>query len=74
MNWNKPDPASPVSGYSHPQMLWAVCIALAYWLSRAWLLAGRGLMHDDVVVFALKDRTSLVLGAICVGLGLLANL
>lgn len=68
------DPLSPVSAYSRPEFLWPVCAALAYWLGRAWLLAGRGEMHDDVVVFALKDRTSLALGALCALLGLFANL
>lgn len=68
------DPLSPVSAYTRPELLWAVCAVLAYWLGRAWLLAGRGEMHDDVVVFALKDRTSLGLGVLCALLGLLANL
>jgi 4-hydroxybenzoate polyprenyltransferase/phosphoserine phosphatase len=68
------DPLSPVSAYSRPELLWLVCAVLAYWLGRAWLLAGRGEMNDDVVVFALKDRVSLVLGALCALLGLLANL
>jgi 4-hydroxybenzoate polyprenyltransferase len=68
------DPQSPVSAYERPELLWLVCGVLAYWLGRAWLLAGRGEMHDDVVVFALKDRVSLALGALCALLGLLANL
>lgn len=67
------DPSSPVSAYRRPELLWLVCAVLAYWLGRAWLLAGRGEMHDDVVVFALKDRVSLALGALCALLGLLAN-
>lgn len=43
--------------------------ALAYWLLRIWLLALRDQMHDDPVVFALKDRTSWYLGLL-VGLSL----
>ena len=43
--------------------------ALAYWLLRTWLLAIRGQMHDDPVAFALKDRTSWILGLL-VGLSL----
>lgn len=68
------DPQSPVSAYERPELLWFVSAILAYWLGRVWLIAGRGDMHDDVVVFALKDRTSLGLGALCALLGLLANL
>ena len=67
------DPASPVSRYAHPEFLSAVCVTLAYWLGRAWLIASRGQMHDDVVIFALKDRVSLALGLLCVLLALLAR-
>ena len=34
------------------------------WLMRMWLLANRGELDDDPVVFALRDRESLALGAI----------
>ena len=40
------------------------CPLLLYWISRAWLLAHRGLMHDDPVVFALKDRASWIVLAL----------
>jgi hypothetical protein len=41
-----------------------VCPLLLYWISRVWLLTTRGQMHDDPVVFALRDRYSLVLFAL----------
>ncbi|MFM7026313.1 MAG: UbiA family prenyltransferase [Limnohabitans sp.] len=44
--------------YPAPQMLWLACPALLVWLMRAWLIAHRGAMHDDPILFALKDRTS----------------
>jgi len=44
---------------------------LILWLSRVWLLASRGEMNEDPVVFALTDRTSLLIGA---GVGVLALL
>lgn len=54
--------------YRHNKPLWLVCPLLLYWISRVWLLTTRGQMHDDPVVFALRDRLSLVvlglLGAI----------
>jgi hypothetical protein len=31
-----------------------------FWIARALMLAGRRLMDDDPVVFALKDRVSLM--------------
>ncbi len=50
--------------YSHPMRLWLLCPALLFWISRVWILAHRGRMHDDPIVFALRDRTSLLLAAL----------
>lgn len=46
--------------YRHPQFLWLVCLLLLYWISRIWMLATRGLINEDPVIFALEDRTSLL--------------
>ncbi|MEP6547777.1 MAG: UbiA family prenyltransferase [Gammaproteobacteria bacterium] len=46
--------------YRHNQPLWLVCPLLLYWISRIWLLTTRNQMLDDPVVFALRDRLSLV--------------
>jgi 4-hydroxybenzoate polyprenyltransferase len=51
--------------YGHPQWLWLICPLLLYWVGRAWLLAHRGDMHDDPVVFAATDRTSQCIAAAC---------
>ena len=49
--------------YKHSKPLWLICPLLLYWISRVGLLTTRGQMHDDPVVFALRDRLSLaVLG------------
>jgi len=58
--------------YTRPQLLWAVCVMLMYWLSRIWVLAHRGQMPDDPIVFALKDKNSMLAGLICAGAVLLA--
>lgn len=50
--------------YRHPSILWALCPILLLWISRVLMIANRGQMNDDPVVFALRDRTSLVVGAI----------
>ena len=50
--------------YRHPSALWALCPALLFWVSRVLMLAHRGLLHDDPVVFALQDRISLMIGAV----------
>lgn len=45
--------------YHYPEFLWGVCLVLLYWTNRVALLTHRGEMHDDPVVFAMRDRTSL---------------
>jgi 4-hydroxybenzoate polyprenyltransferase len=55
--------ASPEAGlYRHPKLLWLVVPILLLWLSQVWMLASRGEMHDDPVVFAITDKRSLLLG------------
>ncbi len=44
--------------YRNPEFLWIVFPALLYWISRVWLLASRGQMNEDPVLFALKDIPS----------------
>ena len=58
--------------YSHPFRLWLICPLLLYWNSRVWIITGRGRMHDDPVVFAIKDRVSYLIALFIVGLALLA--
>ncbi len=44
--------------YRHPDWLWLVCLLLLYWVSRLWLLCHRGQVHDDPVLFVIRDRGS----------------
>ena len=46
--------------YSRHELIWLVCLLLMYWISHLWLMAHRGRMLDDPLVFALRDRTSRV--------------
>lgn len=48
--------------YAHPKWMWMACPLLLFWLSRVWLLAHRGQMNDDPIVFALRDRVSQWIG------------
>jgi 4-hydroxybenzoate polyprenyltransferase len=50
--------------YRHNRLLWLVCPLLLYWISRVWLLTARGHMHDDPIVFAIKDWRSLTVGGL----------
>lgn len=47
--------------YREPRCLWALCLLLLYWVSHLWLMAHRRRMHDDPLVFALRDPTSRIL-------------
>ena len=55
--------AAPSGFYSTPYWLYAVPTLVMMWLMRIWLLSNRMELDDDPVVFALCDRTSLILGA-----------
>jgi 4-hydroxybenzoate polyprenyltransferase len=39
-------------------LIWLICLLLLYWISYVWLMAHRGRMHDDPLVFALRDPVS----------------
>lgn len=47
--------------YRSPAVLWLICPLLFYWIARLWLLAARGKVHHDPVVFALIDWRSYVI-------------
>jgi 4-hydroxybenzoate polyprenyltransferase len=50
--------------YTQPQWIWANVLVMLFWISWMWLRAHRGEMHDDPLVFAVKDKVSLLAGAI----------
>jgi 4-hydroxybenzoate polyprenyltransferase/phosphoserine phosphatase len=52
--------------YNTPQFLWLACPLLLFWISRAWLISHRGQMHDDPIVFALKDGISWMVAALSI--------
>jgi 4-hydroxybenzoate polyprenyltransferase/phosphoserine phosphatase len=58
--------------YRNPSLLWLIVPLMILWLCRVWLLASRGRLHEDPVVFALTDRMSQLIGIAAVALVLLA--
>ncbi|MVV48174.1 UbiA family prenyltransferase [Pseudomonas sp. PB120] len=50
--------------YAHPQIIWLACPLLLFWTTRIWMLTHRGEMHDDPVVFAVRDRVSVAVGTL----------
>jgi len=58
--------------YRRPEFMWLLCPLLLYWIGHMWLVAHRGKMIDDPLVFALRDRTSRILIVLMLGTALLA--
>ena len=49
--------------YRHSGRLWLIVPFMLFWLYRVLLLASRGEMNEDPVIFAIRDRISLAVGA-----------
>jgi 4-hydroxybenzoate polyprenyltransferase len=58
--------------YRHPVRLWLITPLMILWLSRVWLLASRGELDEDPVIFAVTDRISLLIGVAVVAIAALA--
>lgn len=58
--------------YSGSWALWLLCPLLAYWIGRVWILAHRGELGEDPVVFSIRDPVSIALAALA-GLLILAG-
>jgi len=58
--------------YAHAGRLWLMVPLLLYWLTRVWLLASRGELNEDPVIFAVRDKISLLVGAGVLLVGVLA--
>ncbi|MES2664223.1 MAG: UbiA family prenyltransferase [Pseudomonadota bacterium] len=56
--------------YPHPERLWLLCPLILIWITRIWVLCGRGKIDEDPVEFAVKDPYSwwiaLIAGAIII--------
>lgn len=50
--------------YPRPQLLWPLCATILYWIGRMWIKTVRGEMHDDPLLFAARDRGSLIILAV----------
>lgn len=53
--------------YTTPGFVWGAVVVLLFWISWMWMQAHRGEMHDDPLVFAVRDRASLVAGVLFLG-------
>ena len=50
--------------YIQPMLIWFALPLLFFWISWVWIKARRGQMHDDPIVFAIKDKVSLVVAVL----------
>jgi len=48
--------------YARPQVLWLLLPIMLYWIARVWIFEARGRLHDDPILFAVRDPMSYVLG------------
>ena len=46
--------------YSSPTFLWGICLVLLYWITKIILFAKTGQMHQDPIVFAIKNKLSYI--------------
>ena len=58
--------------YAHPVRMWLMVPLMLFWVSRVWLLASRGEMNEDPVIFAVTDRVSLLVGIAAVAIAIFA--
>lgn len=53
-----------LSLYQEPYVLWLLCPLLTYWITRIIIMASRGHVDEDPILFAIKDIHSWVTGSI----------
>ncbi|WP_444995091.1 UbiA family prenyltransferase [Aliikangiella sp. IMCC44359] len=59
--------------YHTPEFLWLLCPIMTYWITRVWLLCGRGKIGEDPISFAVSDKQSWFAGFLTVGVLLIAT-
>jgi len=60
--------------YRHPHALFLLAPLVLYWIGRVWMLASRGQLHEDPVLFAVKDKCSYIVAACMLVVLLVASL
>ena len=58
--------------YGQPQLLWLALPVVLAWIMRLWLETSRGRMHDDPLVYAMRDPFSWGVGVSMLGIGIAA--
>ncbi len=66
------DSAAVKQLYQSPQLIWLICPIVLYTMARIWVLARRGQMLDDPLVFMIRDWRTQLMGVTVVGVMLAA--
>jgi len=67
---NSPD---VINLYAHPHFLWLICPLFGYWVIRVIVMASRGQIDEDPIVFAIKDWRSWIAAALALIIIFLAS-
>jgi 4-hydroxybenzoate polyprenyltransferase len=59
--------------YATPELIWLACPVMLYWIARLWLIAHRGGMHIDPILFTLRDKASWFVGVFMLSVIVLAR-
>lgn len=68
------DSDTVTSLYATSGILWLAVPVLTFWVSYVWVRTGRGEVDEDPILFALKDRASLLSGFVFLGIFLVAQI
>lgn len=59
--------------YTNPTILWCAQFVLFYMIGNLWIKTKHGVMHDDPIVFLVRDRKSILLSFLVIVFALLAR-
>jgi 4-hydroxybenzoate polyprenyltransferase len=66
--------ASVSLNYAHVRVLWLVAPVLLYWVTRIWFIARRRNLHEDPILFAIRDSRSYVCGILAAAIVAVASI
>jgi 4-hydroxybenzoate polyprenyltransferase/phosphoserine phosphatase len=59
--------------YARPAALWLICPLLMYWVTRLWFAVKRGELNEDPLLYAVRDRVSILVGVLMAILAFIAT-
>lgn len=59
--------------YANPTWLLPIPAVMVWWVGRIWLLAHKGAVHEDPIVFAVRDKLTLIAAAGILALAVLGS-